>query len=131
MSSSSSDMLFWGEEFEFHNLSAVKAITIQLRKDPGDRKGKKGSGKKATAQLGGVQGLAQLIAQVSISTADIQKRTEVEKWYPAYPPSNNNASGDSAGEGSVPQIRIKARYLSVDVLPQKCYRALQEVCFFT
>uniref|UniRef100_A0A665WYH0 DAB2 interacting protein b n=1 Tax=Echeneis naucrates TaxID=173247 RepID=A0A665WYH0_ECHNA len=99
------DNVFWGENFEFNNLPAIKSITAHLYKDT-DKKKKKDKN--------------NFIGLVSIPVAAVTGRQFVEKWYPISTP--NPPKGKTSG----PMIRIKARYQSMNILPMEMYKEFAE-----
>ncbi|ESO98887.1 hypothetical protein LOTGIDRAFT_114108, partial [Lottia gigantea] len=99
-----SDMLFWGEHFEFNNLPPVDVITVNLFREA-DRKKKKDKN--------------TLLGYINIPISEIGNRQYVEKWYTAASGTVGKAGKDSKND--LPIIRLKARYQTVHILPINLY----------
>ncbi|CAL4097158.1 unnamed protein product [Meganyctiphanes norvegica] len=98
-SKSKSDMCFWGEQFEFHNLPAINTISIALFKESEKKRNKE----KITE-----------VGVVDIAVKDLLNQNQVEKWYPVQAENNKNSKDP-------PALRIKCKFQSVDILPLECY----------
>ncbi|PAA84234.1 hypothetical protein BOX15_Mlig021884g1 [Macrostomum lignano] len=92
---------FWGEPFEFSNLQEISLVTVKLFREA-NRKKKKDQN--------------QLIGEVHLPVHEILSQTE--QWYSLQ-------AGKTAANAS-PSLRIKSRYLSVDVLPVSWYDGLRD-----
>ncbi|XP_050417640.1 ras GTPase-activating protein nGAP isoform X4 [Patella vulgata] len=99
-----SEMLFWGEHFEFSNLPPVDVITVNLFREA-DRKKKKDKN--------------TLLGYINIPIAEIGNRQYVEKWYTAMSGTVGKAGKDTKTD--LPIIRLKARYQTVHILPLDLY----------
>uniref|UniRef100_A0A8C4QTD8 Uncharacterized protein n=1 Tax=Eptatretus burgeri TaxID=7764 RepID=A0A8C4QTD8_EPTBU len=120
--------LFWGEQFEFAALpSSARHLTIHLYKEPEKSKKKKD---KASGYVG----------LVMIPMMAVRGRQFVEKWYAISTPGGGGPGGggggvsgaaaklSGAGKAASPPaaLRIKARFLSIAVLPMECYKEFAE-----
>ncbi|CAH1787049.1 unnamed protein product [Owenia fusiformis] len=101
------DMLFWGESFDFNNLPAIDAITVNLYREA-DKKKKKDKN--------------QLIGYININVSEITNRTFTEKWHPCSSAVVGKAGRESKAE--LPLMRVKARYQTVHILPMELYQDL-------
>lgn len=102
-----SDMLFWGEHFEFNNLRDTSYITVNLYREA-DKKKKKDKN--------------VLIGYINIPASEITGRTFVEKWYNSTSGTVGRVGKENKSEN--PLIRIKARYHTVQILPVDMYQDL-------
>ncbi|XP_055897113.1 ras/Rap GTPase-activating protein SynGAP-like isoform X7 [Biomphalaria glabrata] len=100
------EMLFWGEHFEFKNLPAVETITINLYRDA-DKKKKKD---KTT-----------LVGYINLCLSEINNRQVIEKWITCSSGTVGKAGKETKSE--LPIIRIKARKQTVDILPLDAYQS--------
>lgn len=71
-----------------------------------------------------------LIGYVDISLSAISGNQFIEQWYPLQIPSGSTVTGKDKSQrlqdGSF-NIRIKAKYQAIDILPLQSYSQLQEV----
>nr|XP_014346885.1 PREDICTED: ras/Rap GTPase-activating protein SynGAP isoform X1 [Latimeria chalumnae] len=100
------DVVFWGEHFEFNNLPAVRNIRIHLYKDT-EKKRRKPD--KST-----------YVGMVNIPISSVTGRQFMEQWYPVSQPSS------SKSKSSCPTIRIKSRYQTMNILPMELYKEFAE-----
>ncbi|CAG5133799.1 unnamed protein product, partial [Candidula unifasciata] len=100
------DMLFWGEHFEFKNLPAVETITVNLYREA-DRKKKKDKN--------------MLMGYITLTLADLENRQIIEKWITCQLGTVGKSGKDNKSE--LPIIRVKARKQTVDILPLDCYQS--------
>ncbi|CAG5129548.1 unnamed protein product, partial [Candidula unifasciata] len=100
------DMLFWGEHFEFKNLPVVEIITVNLYREA-DKKKKKDKN--------------TLVGYVNLLLSDFENRQLVEKWITC----NSGTVGKAGKEtkNDLPIIRLKARRQTVDILPLEAYQS--------
>ncbi|XP_069121646.1 ras GTPase-activating protein nGAP-like isoform X17 [Argopecten irradians] len=104
-SKTKSDMLFWGEHFEFNNLPPLEMVTVNLFREA-DKKKKKDKN--------------CLIGYVNIPVADICNRQFVEKWYTTSSGTVGKIGKENKSE--LPLVRLKARFHVVDILPMELYQ---------
>ncbi|XP_059147886.1 ras GTPase-activating protein nGAP-like isoform X4 [Physella acuta] len=106
---SMTDMLFWGEHFEFKNLPTVEIITINLYREA-DKK------KKKDRDL--------LIGYINLNLNEMDNRQLIEKWITC----NSGTVGKAGKEtkSDLPIIRLKARRQTVDILPLAAYQSFTE-----
>ncbi|KAF6031496.1 DAB2IP [Bugula neritina] len=104
------EMLFWGEQFDFDNLPSVKSLTVTLHREADKKKRRDKS-----SQIG----------YVTIPVAELTSRQLLEKWHTLSPPSLvNSKSSIRDSKTELPQIRLKIRYQTVEILPLACYNPL-------
>lgn len=96
-----SELCFWGEHFDFHNLPNVNFLHINLYRE-GERKKRKNV----------------LVGQVKIPISDITSRYLTEKWFPI--------ELDKPVNKETPSLRLKCRFQSIDILPVKVYSEFLE-----
>ncbi|XP_078721769.1 uncharacterized protein LOC144937976 isoform X1 [Lampetra fluviatilis] len=97
--------VFWGENFEFSDLSAVKQVLVSLYK--GKDKHRKGK--------------SSYMGLVSIPLGSGTKWHQfVEQWYTFSTPNLGK------GKGAVPTVRIKWRHQQLSILPMECYKEFAE-----
>jgi len=99
--------IMWGEGFEFSSQPIHDDITVHLFKDS-DKKKKKDKD---------YVGLVNLSVDKLLHT-----HKYVEAWYPLSTHNGNNKNK----HGEQMAIRLKARFLSIDVLPSEHYKQLAE-----
>nr|XP_058946947.1 ras GTPase-activating protein nGAP-like isoform X5 [Pocillopora verrucosa] len=104
-SKTKSDILFWGENFAFNDLSEVKTVTVQIYKET-DGKNKKDKRKP--------------VGSVDVPVDSLEMGVEVEKWYPVTMESNKTNGGEASS------IRLRFKYQKVSILPVKSYVELSE-----
>ncbi|XP_052091423.1 disabled homolog 2-interacting protein-like isoform X6 [Mytilus californianus] len=104
-----SEMLFWGEHFEFNNLRDTQIVTVNLYREA-DKKKKKDKN--------------QFIGYVNIPASEITGRTFVEKWFNSTSGTVGRVGKENKSEN--PLIRIKARYHTVQILPVDMYKDLSQ-----
>ncbi|XP_076436636.1 uncharacterized protein LOC143276119 isoform X3 [Babylonia areolata] len=100
-----SDMLFWGEHFEFKDLPAVKTITVNMYREA-DKKKKKDRN--------------VFVCYVNLPVAEISNKQYVEKWFTASFGTVGKTGKDAKGEQ--PLIRMKVRHQTVHILPMELYQ---------
>ncbi|KAL8562893.1 hypothetical protein ACOMHN_004585 [Nucella lapillus] len=100
-----SEMLFWGEHFEFKDLPPVKTITVNMYREA-DKKKKKDRN--------------VLVCYVILTVAEISTKQYVEKWFTAIFGTVGKTGKDAKGEQ--PLIRMKARHQTVHILPMELYQ---------
>ena len=97
--------------FIFSNLPSIASITVSLYREA-DKKKKRDK----NTQIG----------YITIPITDLQNRQIYEKWHTLSPASLvSKSTKDSKSE--LPQIRIKIRYQTVDILPLASYNSLVKV----
>ncbi|XP_061406744.1 ras GTPase-activating protein nGAP-like [Lethenteron reissneri] len=97
--------VFWGENFEFSDLSAVKQVLVSLYK--GKDKHRKGK--------------SSYMGLVSIPLGSGTKWHQfVEQWYTFSTPNLGK------GKGAVPTVRIKWRHQQLSILPMERYKEFAE-----
>ena len=94
----------------FSNLPPTQKVTINLYREADKKKKKERN---------------VLLGYVNIPVSDINQRHLVEKWYTASAPVVGKAGKENRMD--LPQIRIKARYQTVKILPLEQYKDLIEV----
>ncbi|CAG4926020.1 unnamed protein product [Colias eurytheme] len=95
------ELCFWGEVYEFSALPAVRAIHVNVYREPERRARKRDK--------------HALVGTVRIPVDDVSSRYLNERWYGV-------SEGDKPqSPGPAPALRIKCRYQCVDVLPLDCY----------
>ncbi|XP_063890845.1 uncharacterized protein Raskol isoform X3 [Helicoverpa armigera] len=92
------ELCFWGEVYEFANLPAVRAIHVNVYREPERRSRKRDK--------------HALVGTVRIPVDDVSSRYLNERWYPLTETDKPQSPAAPA-----PALRIKCRYQSVDVLP--------------
>ncbi|CAE1282819.1 Ras/Rap GTPase-activating protein SynGAP,RAS protein activator like-3,Ras GTPase-activating protein gap-2,Probable Ras GTPase-activating protein,Disabled homolog 2-interacting protein,Ras GTPase-activating protein nGAP [Acanthosepion pharaonis] len=109
-----SEMLFWGEFFEFNNLKNINQIIIQLYREA-DKKKKKDKTTK--------------IGCVSIPVHELGNKQLIEKWYTA----NSIVVGKQGRENrtELPLVRVRVKYQSVQILPLDLYHDFTEYIYPT
>ncbi|XP_062571826.1 ras GTPase-activating protein nGAP-like isoform X9 [Saccostrea cucullata] len=105
-SKTKSDMLFWGEQFEFNNLNPVEIVTVNLYREADIKKKKKDKNTK--------------IGYINIPVAEIHGRQFVEKWFTASSGTVGKTGKESKNE--LPLIRLRLRYQTVHILPKDLYQ---------
>ncbi|CAL1545446.1 unnamed protein product [Lymnaea stagnalis] len=100
------EMLFWGEHFEFKNLPLVDIITVNLFREA-DKKKKKD---KDT-----------LVGYINLSLSEIENRQLFEKWLTCRSGTVGKAGKETKSE--LPIIRLKARRQTVNILPLDAYQS--------
>jgi hypothetical protein len=101
------DMLFWGEQFLFGDLSDVVMVTINIYREA-DKKKKKEK--------------HFLLGYVNINSSDISSRQLCERWYPVSSAVVGKSGKESRMDSAL--VRVKARYQSVNILPMDLYQPL-------
>ncbi|XP_078324419.1 ras GTPase-activating protein nGAP-like isoform X8 [Crassostrea virginica] len=105
-SKTKSDMLFWGEHFEFNNLNPVQIVTVNLYREADIKKKKKDKNTK--------------IGYINIPVGEINGRQFVEKWFTASSGTVGKTGKESKGE--LPLVRCRLRYQTVHILPKDLYQ---------
>ncbi|XP_056010607.1 disabled homolog 2-interacting protein-like isoform X9 [Ostrea edulis] len=105
-SKTKSDMLFWGEHFEFNNLNPVQIVTVNLYREADIKKKKKDKNTK--------------IGYINIPVAEIHGRQFVEKWFTAS--SGTVGKTGKENKGDLPLVRLRLRYQTVHILPKDLYQ---------
>ncbi|XP_011435119.3 ras GTPase-activating protein nGAP isoform X18 [Magallana gigas] len=105
-SKTKSDMLFWGEHFEFNNLDPVQIVTVNLYREADLKKKKKDKNTK--------------IGYINIPVEEINGRQFVEKWFTASSGTVGKTGKESKGE--LPLVRLRLRYQTVHILPKDLYQ---------
>ncbi|XP_049884663.1 uncharacterized protein LOC126379796 isoform X2 [Pectinophora gossypiella] len=101
------ELCFWGEVYEFANLQAVRAIHINVYREPERRSRKRDK--------------HALVGTVRIPVDDVSSRYLNERWYPLSEGDKPQSPGGRAPPPPAPALRIKCRYQCVDVLPLDHY----------
>ncbi|XP_053601320.1 ras GTPase-activating protein raskol isoform X3 [Plodia interpunctella] len=101
------DLCFWGEVYEFGALPAVRAIHVNVYREPERRARKRDK--------------HALVGTVRIPVDDVSSRYLNERWYPLSEGDKPQSPGGRNPAPLRPALRIKCRYQSVDVLPQDHY----------
>ncbi|XP_061715396.1 ras GTPase-activating protein raskol isoform X2 [Cydia pomonella] len=102
-----SELCFWGEVYEFTGLQAVRAINVNVYREPERRSRKRDK--------------HALVGTVRIPVDDVSSRYLNERWYPLSGGDKPQSPGGRAPPPPAPALRIKCRYQSVDVLPLDHY----------
>ncbi|XP_052719192.1 disabled homolog 2-interacting protein-like isoform X8 [Crassostrea angulata] len=105
-SKTKSDMLFWGEHFEFNNLDPVQIVTVNLYREADLKKKKKDKNTK--------------IGYINIPVEEINGRQFVEKWFTASSGTVGKTGKESKGD--LPLVRLRLRYQTVHILPKDLYQ---------
>lgn len=100
-----SDLLFWGEYFDFPDIPDINVITVNVFRE-GDKKKKR---EKHT-----------LIGSVKIPIHDVTTRVFSEDWYQIISEKHDSLS-KNASKDPIPTLRIKCRFQSTDILPIDIY----------
>ncbi|XP_022130711.2 ras GTPase-activating protein raskol isoform X3 [Pieris rapae] len=100
-----SELCFWGEVYEFSALPAVRAIHVNVYREPERRSRKRDK--------------HALVGTVRIPVDDVSSRYLNERWYPVSEGDKPQSPGRTPAP--IPALRIKCRYQCVDVLPLDCY----------
>lgn len=100
-----SDLLFWGEFFDFPDIPDINVITVNVFRE-GDKKKKRD---KHT-----------LVGSVKIPIHDVMSRAFSEDWYQIISEKHDSISRNSSKE-QIPTLRIKCRFQSTDILPIEVY----------
>ncbi|XP_041974028.1 ras GTPase-activating protein raskol isoform X3 [Aricia agestis] len=95
------ELCFWGEVYEFSNLPAVRAIHVNVYREP-ERRGRK-------------RDKHALVGSVRIPVDDVSSRYLNERWYAV------SEDKPQSPARAAPALRIKCRYQCVDVLPIDAY----------
>ncbi|KAG6461390.1 hypothetical protein O3G_MSEX012593 [Manduca sexta] len=98
------ELCFWGEVYEFSALPPVRAIHVNVYREPERRSRKRDK--------------HALVGTVRIPVDDVSSRYLNERWYPV---SESDKPQSPGGALPAPALRIKCRYQCVDVLPLDCY----------
>ncbi|GFO49047.1 ras GTPase-activating protein ngap-like isoform x9 [Plakobranchus ocellatus] len=101
------DMLFWGEHFEFKNLPVVETITINLYREADKKKKNKDK--------------TLLIGYINMSLAELKNRELAEKWITCNSAIVGKAGKDQKSD--LPIIRVKSRRQTVEILPLDAYQS--------
>uniref|UniRef100_A0A1I8I4L0 Ras-GAP domain-containing protein n=2 Tax=Macrostomum lignano TaxID=282301 RepID=A0A1I8I4L0_9PLAT len=121
---------FWGEKFEFNNLQDVALISIRLFRETNDRKKKKLQQQQQQQQLrlrrgvggaGSSAAVGELVGEVQLDPQEL--RTAAERWFPLQLQQSRSSQQSVASTS----IRLRAHFLSVDVLPLRCYAGLRHL----
>ncbi|XP_029649239.1 ras GTPase-activating protein nGAP isoform X5 [Octopus sinensis] len=104
-----SEMLFWGEFFEFSNLLNIKQIILYLYREA-DKKKKKDKNTK--------------IGVVTIPVCELGNKQLVEKWFTVNSVTVGKQLKENRAE--LPMIRVRIKYQSVQILPQELYKDFTE-----
>ncbi|PAA49647.1 hypothetical protein BOX15_Mlig002001g7 [Macrostomum lignano] len=116
---------FWGEAFEFSNLQDISLLTVRVFKTQSERKKKhRGQQQPQILQQQQQHRKNRLVGELNIPTHEILSPTE--RWFDLAPASSSASSSGSAASSAPAAIRVKARYLSVDVLPLAWYSGLHD-----
>ncbi|GBP30010.1 Probable Ras GTPase-activating protein [Eumeta japonica] len=99
------ELCFWGEVYEFGALPAVRAIHVNVYREPERRARKRDK--------------HALVGTVRIPVDDVSSRYLNERWYQLT--GDKPQPPQSPGAPPAPALRIKCRYQSVDVLPLDHY----------
>lgn len=99
------DLLFWGEYFDFPDIPDINVIQVNVFRE-GDKKKKRD---KHT-----------FVGSVKIPIHEVTSRTISEDWYPIVSEKHDSISRNSAKE-PIPTLRIKCRFQSIDILPFEVY----------
>ncbi|XP_023950128.2 ras GTPase-activating protein raskol isoform X2 [Bicyclus anynana] len=100
-----SELCFWGEVYEFSALPAVRAIHVNVYREPERRARKRDK--------------HALVGTVRIPVDDVSSRYLNERWYPVSEGDKPQSPGRAPAP--LPALRIKCRYQCVDVLPLDHY----------
>ncbi|XP_019857271.1 PREDICTED: disabled homolog 2-interacting protein-like [Amphimedon queenslandica] len=101
-----SDILFWGEPFNFEELPMVGSIQIRLIKETYKKK----------------DCITELIGKIDIPTLVLENNSQItEKWFPVTLQQTPKAQ---SSQKENPSIRIKIHYQVVSILPLKHYNGL-------
>lgn len=101
------ELCFWGEVYEFSGLPAVRAIHVNVYREPERRSRKRDK--------------HALVGTVRIPVDDVSSRYLNERWYALSESDKPQSPGARAPPPPAPALRIKCRYQCVDVLPLDCY----------
>ncbi|XP_050351278.1 ras GTPase-activating protein raskol isoform X2 [Nymphalis io] len=99
------ELCFWGEVYEFSALPAVRAIHVNVYREPERRARKRDK--------------HALVGTVRIPVDDVSSRYLNERWYPVSEGDKPQSPGRAPAPP--PALRIKCRYQCVDVLPLDHY----------
>lgn len=100
-----SDLLFWGEYFDFPDIPDINVITVNVFRE-GEKK------KKRDKHI--------LIGSVKIPIHEVMTRVFSEDWYPIISEKHDSISKNSSKE-QIPTLRIKCRFQCTDILPLDVY----------
>ncbi len=114
------DILFWGENFTFKDIpEGCSTLRCKIYREIERRKQKQINGQDI-----------DLIGYVDIPLSTITGNQFIEQWYPLQIPSGFIPTGKDKSQrlqdGSF-NIRIKAKYQAIEILPIETYLHLQEV----
>ncbi|XP_059047538.1 ras GTPase-activating protein raskol isoform X3 [Achroia grisella] len=101
------DLCFWGEVYEFSALPTVRAINVNVYREPERRARKRDK--------------HALVGTVRIPVDDVSSRYFNERWYPLSDGEKPQSPGGRTPAPLRPALRIKCLYQSVDVLPLDHY----------
>ncbi|XP_077540409.1 ras GTPase-activating protein raskol isoform X3 [Haemaphysalis longicornis] len=99
-------LCFWGEHFEFSHLPAVGSLTVTVFREADRRKRRD----KSTA-----------LGTVTVPLVPARAHHVTEKWYPLVPELKGSPPAPGTKE-SVPSVRLKWRYQSLEVQPLASYQ---------
>ncbi|XP_037037077.1 ras GTPase-activating protein raskol isoform X6 [Bradysia coprophila] len=100
-----SDLLFWGEYFDFPDIPDINVITVNVFREL-DKK------KKRDKHV--------LVGSVKIPIHEVTSRVFSEDWYQIISEKHDSISRNSSKE-QIPTLRIKCRFQSTDILPIEIY----------
>uniref|UniRef100_A0A182PMS4 Uncharacterized protein n=1 Tax=Anopheles epiroticus TaxID=199890 RepID=A0A182PMS4_9DIPT len=104
------DLLFWGEYFDFPDVLEASIITVNVYREA-DKK------KKRDKHV--------LVGSVAIPIEKVAAKTFTEDWY-QISVEKQDSTIKNTSKDSVPTLRIKCRYQSIDILPLEVYKEFQE-----
>uniref|UniRef100_A0A182YPQ8 Ras GTPase-activating protein n=1 Tax=Anopheles stephensi TaxID=30069 RepID=A0A182YPQ8_ANOST len=104
-----SDLLFWGEFFDFPDVPGATTITVHVYREA-DKK------KKRDKHV--------LVGSVAIPIEKVSARTFTEDWYQIVMEKQDTIMKTTSKEPT-PTLRIKCRYQSIDILPLEAYHEFQ------
>ena len=105
-----SDLLFWGEYFDFTDIPDINIITVNVYRECEKKK------KRDKHNLIGI---------VKIPIHEVTSRTFSENWYPIISEKHDSLTKNSSKE-PIPTLRIKCRFQSIDILPLSVYTEFAE-----
>lgn len=99
------DLLFWGEYFDFPDIPEVNVITVNVYREIEKKKKRD----KHT-----------FVGSVKIPIHEVTTRLFSEDWYPILTEKNDSLNRNGK-ESTIPTLRIKCRFQSIDILPINVY----------